>query len=144
MGKVKFKESKKAPATMGFQGHPITAPQTIVPRTFRWTLSTENHTDIRWWVRTVKNNCCNKTLNIKVFDDAKGVVFNWIQDLINREKATSSLKIEHLDGGGNAIAVINFIGVKITDHFTNYNYDSSDILTHELILSYSKMDRVNN
>ena len=143
--KVKFKENKKSPTmSMGFQGHPIASPQVVIPRTFRWAISSENHTEIHWWIRAVKNNCCGKTLHIKVFDDAKGAVFNWIQDLINKEKTTSNLKLEHFDGAGNQITIINFIGVKITDHSTNYNYDSSEVLTHELTLTYSKIERQNN
>jgi hypothetical protein len=130
-------DSKK----MGVSDHPGLLESTIIPRKFRWTLTNEEHPQIQWWMQTVLTDYINKYISIEVFDDAKDNVFNWLQALVDQEVGATNLKLTHLDGAGNMITVINFTGLKIKEHTVAYDYNSSDVLTHKLVISYSKISR---
>lgn len=126
---------------MGVSNHPGLADSAIIPRAFRWTLTNEEHNQIHWWMQSVLTDYINKNITIEVFDDAKDNVFNWLQALVDQEVGATHLKLTHFDGTGNAITVINFNGLKIKNHTVAYNYNSSDVLTHKLVISYNKISR---
>ena len=141
--KIKEKKAEKPKTDMTTAGHPAASATIVIPRTFRWTLVNENHPDIHWWMKTIKTDYVAKKITIEVMDDAKGTIFNWIQALVEADKSASTLTLTHLDGCGTPISLINFINLKIEDHITAYDYGNSDILTHKLVISYSKIKRVN-
>lgn len=141
--KCKVKEKKLEKPTVDMQGHPVYSPNIIIPRTFRWTFTNENHSDIHWWMKNIKTNYANKEIVIEIFDDAKGIVFNWLQALVNKDKNANSLTLAHLDSCGDVISSINFIGLKVENHLTNYDYSSSEVLTHKVTISYNKIERSN-
>lgn len=127
---------------MGVSNHPGLLDETIIPRAFRWTLTNEEHPQIHWWMQSVLNDYINKNISVEVFDDAKDDVFNWLQALVDQEVGATNLKLTHFDSKGNAITVINFTGLKIKEHTVAYNYNSSDVLTHKLVISYNKISRI--
>lgn len=135
----KVDKSKK----IDMSGHPAHSPTIVIPRTFRWTLTNENYPDIHYWMKSLKTDYAGKKLIIEVFDDAKGTIFNWLQALVDNEKAASGITLTHLDGCGTAISLITFAGLKIEDHLTNYDYGSSEILTHKVIIGYKNVKRIN-
>lgn len=141
--KCKVKEKRLEKPTTNMQGHPVHSPNIIIPRTFRWTLTNENHADIHWWMKNIKTNFVDKEIIIEMFDDAKGVVFNWLQALVNKDKDANAITLAHLDGCGDEISSINFLGLKIKNHITEYDYGSSEILTHKVTISYNRIDRTN-
>jgi len=122
-------------------GHPATLLNAIIPRTFRWTLTSDLHPDIHWWMKSIKTDYVNKKLSIEVFDDAKGNIYNWLESLINKE--LNKVILTHLDGCGDAISLIEFSSLEIKEHSTDYDYKSSGILTHRITINYKKSRRVN-
>jgi hypothetical protein len=141
--KCSIKEKKIEKPKTDMQGHPAHSPTIIIPRTFRWTLTNENHPDIHWWMKSLKTDYVSKKIIIDVFDDAKGAVFNWIQALVDADKTANTIVLTHLDGCGDAISLISFVGLKIEDHMTHYDYGSSEVLTHKVIIAYNKVKRTN-
>lgn len=141
--KCKIKEKKVEKPKMDMGSHPAQSASIVIPRTFRWTLTNENHPDIHWWMKSLKTEYVNKKLIIEIFDDAKGAIFNWLQALVDKDKNSDNLTLTHLDGASEAISLINFSGLKIEDHITNYDYGNSEVLTHKIIISYSKAKRSN-
>lgn len=123
--------------------HPAQSPSIVIPRTFRWTLTNENYPDIHWWMKSLKTDYVGKKITLEVFDDAKGAIFNWIQSLVDEDKNASTAVLTHLDGTGNPISLLNFGGMKIEDHMTSYDYGNSDVLTHKVVISYTKVKRTN-
>lgn len=145
MESVKIKEIKKSKtednANMGFGGHPASSPNTVFPRSFRWTLNSEKDYDIHWWMKSLKTDFVNKAIIIDVYDDAQGVVFDWLQAIIN--EGSKKLTLTHFDGCGTAITKINFIGLKLDSHITDYDYSKSEVLTHKVVILYKKIERLN-
>jgi hypothetical protein len=138
-----IKEKKIEKAKVDMQGHPAHSPNIIIPRTFRWTLTNENYPDIHYWMKSIKTEYAGKRIIIEVFDDAKGAVFSWIQALVDENKNAATATLTHLDGCGIPISLINFIGLKIADHSTAYDYGSSEILTHKVVITYNNVKRIN-
>ncbi len=130
-------ESKK----MGVSEHPGFLDSTVIPRKFRWTLTNEEHSQIHWWMQSVLTDYINKYISIEVLDDAKDNVFNWLQALVDQEVSATNLKLTHFDSTGNPITIINFNGLKIKEHTVAYNYNSSDVLTHKIVITYNKIFR---
>lgn len=136
-----IKEKKVEKPKTDMNTHPAQSPTIVIPRTFRWTLTNENHPDIHWWMKSLKTDYVSKKIILEVFDDAKGAIFSWIQALVDGDKNANTAVLTHLDGSGNPISLLNFAGLKIEDHMTNYDYGNSDVLTHKLIVSYAKVKR---
>lgn len=133
--------SKENFKNMGVSNHPGLSDNTIIPRSFRWTLSNDEHPQIHWWMQSVLTDYINKNIKIDIFDDAKNDVFNWLQALVDQEVASTNLKLTHFDGAGNTITIINFGGLKLKEHTVQYDYKSSDVLTHKLTVCYNKISR---
>jgi hypothetical protein len=138
-----IKEKKVEKQKTDMEGHPAHSPNIVIPRTFRWTLTNESHSDIRWWMKSIKTDYVGKKITVEVYDDAKGAIFTWIQALVDEEKTATNAALTHFDGMGNAISVLNFTGLKIEDHMTSYDYGSSEVLTHKLVITYTKVKRTN-
>lgn len=128
---------------MGFIGHPVTNPSVVIPRKSRWRLTNVEHPNFHWWTKFLKTDYVNKKIYVNVYDDAKGDVFNWIQDLVNTPKSHGNLTLTHLDGVGDAISVVEFSELKLLEHSSEYDYGVSDILTHSLVIGYNKIIRKN-
>lgn len=141
--KCNIKEKRVEKPKNDMQGHPAQSANIVIPRTFRWTLTSENHRDIHWWMKSIKTDYVSKKIHIEVFDDAKGAVFAWLQALVERDKNADSVTLTHLDGAGDAISLINFAGLTIEDHVTSYDYGNSEVLTHKIAIRYGKVKRVN-
>ncbi len=123
--------------------HPAQSSRTIIPRTFRWTLTNENHPEIHYWMKSIKTDYVNKKIIMQVYDDAKGTVFNWLQALVDKNKNASEATLTHFDSSGETISLISFSGLTLDEHLTEYDYKSSEILTHKVILLYKKANREN-
>jgi hypothetical protein len=126
---------------MGVSDHPGLLEPTIIPRKFRWILTNEEHPQIQWWMQKVLTDYINKYISIEIFDDAKDNVFNWLQALVDQEVGATNLKLTHLDDTGSIITIINFNGLKIKEHTVAYDYNSNDVLTHKIIISYNRISR---
>jgi hypothetical protein len=135
-------ENKKIKG-MGFICHPVTSSSTIMPRKSRWTLTNTDHPNILWWMKSVKTDYVNKKIKIEIYDDAKGDVFNWTQSLLIAPKSHGPLVLTHLDGCGEVIAFLEFSGLTVNEHYTDYEYGMSDVLMHTLIINYQKVKRHN-
>ena len=92
--KCTIKEKKVEKTKTDMYGHPAHSPTIVIPRTFRWTLANENHPEIHWWMKSIKTDYVGKKINIEIFDDAKGTVFNWIQALVDENKNATGTKVE--------------------------------------------------
>jgi hypothetical protein len=146
--KVNIKESKidskNSGIDMGFGDHPANNPKIILPRTFRWTLTSESHPEIRWWFQSLKTDYVNKQIILEIYDDTKGVVYDWLQAIVSNPSKEDKLTLTHYDGCGAPLYLINFFGLKTTEHSTIYDYGKSEVLTHKIIISYKKIKRVND
>jgi len=141
--KCKIREKRSEKPKMDMQGHPAHSPTIVIPRAFRWTFTNENHPEIHYWMRTMKTDYVNKKIILEVMDDAKGTVFDWLQALVDKNKNASTATLTHFDGAGTPITIINFVGLKIEEHLTEYDYGSSEVLTNKVVLSYYKTSRIN-
>lgn len=139
--KCSIKENRSEKNKENIQSHPANLSTTVIPRTFRWTLTNENHPNIHWWMKSIKTYYAKKRIVIEAYDDAEGSIFNWLQDLMTKD--VKLVTLTHLDSCGTPIFLINFFGLKLDGHVTTYNYNSSDILTHKIAISYNKLGRVN-
>jgi len=78
-----------------------------------------------------------------IHDDAKGDVFNWVQGLLTTPKSHSPLALTHLDNYGEAVAFLEFVDLKVVECYTDYDYGTSNILFHKMVVSYQKINRKN-
>lgn len=122
--------------------HPIKLSSISIPRTYRWKLTSEEHPDIHWWFKTIKTDYLNKLIYIKIYDDAHGKIFNWLQDLIKNPNKYN-LNLSHVDAGMSPVSIINLIEITLRKHITYYDYSKGDVLTHKLCLSYKGIERKN-
>jgi hypothetical protein len=125
-----------------FVNHPITLTSAITKK-YRWTLANANHPNIIWWNKSLKTDYFNKKIHIEIYDDTKGDVFNWVQDLLKNPKSHSPLILTHFDNCGESIAFLEFADLKIAEHSTEYDYGTNNILFHKIIISYQKISRKN-
>jgi hypothetical protein len=137
------KNNKKPPQDIMFSVHPVTSSSTTIPRKSRWTLTNEDHPNILWWMKALKNDYLNKKNFIEIYDDSKGDVFNWLQDLIANPKSHKPLVLTHYDNAGEVIASLKFSDLKITEHSTDYDYGTSSVLLHKITVTYQKLERQN-
>lgn len=112
-------------------------PTTVFVRTFRWTLNAANHPKASMWVQKINVNYKDKTMEIEAFEDADGVVHEWITDMLS-DSSARQFAINHYDGCGRVIFTNSYSGIEIKEHKVEYDYKNSDILTHKLKLSYRK------
>jgi hypothetical protein len=49
-----------------------------------------------------------------------------------------------LDGIGTKLYLLDFVNCKPVSHSVGYDYDSSDVITHHLVLNYEQMIRYKN
>jgi hypothetical protein len=141
--RVTTKESNVKQNPMGFAGHPVTSPSIVVPRKSRWLLTNKEHPNFHWWMKSLITDYVNKKIKIEVYDDSKGDVFNWSQDILNTPKTHGPLHLAHLDGHGTTISSITFSDLKLVEHLTEYEYGTNDVLLHKVTVGYSKVERQN-
>lgn len=137
MKHVKVKETK------GLQKDAIVAfPQiSSFPRTFRWTMESNLHPEIKTWFKRLKTDYASKKIEAEVYDEAQGVVFNWLQDILNSVK--QELILVHLNATGKSLGILSFSGLKLVSHETEYDYAKNSVLTHKVTISYDKIARKN-
>ena len=117
-----------------------TKPGTVFVRTFRWTLDPPNHPDVSAWIQKVNINYKNKTIEIEAYEEIVGITHAWIQDLIC-DASSREFTINHYDGCGTLLFNIVYSGIEVVDHKVGYNYESSDVLTQKLWLTYRRIKR---
>lgn len=115
----------------------------VFVRSFRWTLNAPAYPEITEWVQKINVNYIAKTMEIEVFDETDGHVFQWIEDMMDDTKSVD-FTLNHYDGLGNKLFYNNFEGVEVKDHSVSYDYKSSEVVTHKLKLSYKNMKRSSN
>lgn len=115
----------------------------VFVRTFRWTINAPEYPNITEWVQKISVNYVAKTMEIEVFDEIDGYVFQWITDMMEANKSVD-FTLNHYDGIGKKLFYNCFENVKVKDHCVDYNYKSSEVVTHKLKLSYKKMRRSSN
>lgn len=117
-------------------------PGTIFPRCFRWTFHPINHDDTRWWFQKIKVDYKEKVMEIKVYDDVDGQVHGWLEDVMY-DAASRQAQLRHYDGCGRLMYTVDFIGLEVMTHNIQYDYATSDVLTHTLKLSFKRSKRTN-
>jgi hypothetical protein len=138
MDKFKIKESRvKTKKEIGVM--PQWSPEAPIPRTFRWLLSSKHYPNIQLWMKSVKTDYLNKTIDIQVYDDAAGVVFNWIQS----SHADDILTMAHLDAVEMPFCACEFHNLMLVGHNADYDYSKNDVLTHYVKIKYESMTRLN-
>lgn len=143
MGLGKIMDQDKVKKFMGMGLGKLAAPDTIFPRTFRWTFHPVNHEETRWWFQKIKVNYKEKSLEISVYDDVKGQVHEWLEDVANDE-ASRMAQMRHYDSCGDLLYTVDFLGMYIEEHSVEYDYGKSEVLTHNLKLSFRRTKRTNN
>lgn len=141
--KETIEESRNKKADEGF--HPVWKENqgSKVPRTFRWTLRSPDYPEIHWWAKEIVTDYKNRCIDVSIYDDKDGHVFNWIQSIL-KEGDKKELKLFHLDADEKPMYVLTFKELEIIDHKTNYDYSSSKVLTNRIIISFKKIERKNN
>jgi hypothetical protein len=142
MNNIKIKENRiKAKKEIGTMLQ--WSPEMSVPRTFRWLLSSKTYPTIELWMKKVKTDYLNKSIEIQIYDDAQGEVFKWIDELL-QAKSENFLTLTHLAEDGSAFCTTKFQKLTVVEHFTDYDYSKSDVLTHCLKIRYESLHRMNN
>lgn len=108
------------------------------PRAFRFVLKSLKYPGIEYWVRSIKTDFINKKLDIQIYDDLKGCVYNWLN---GTEWNEDTLTITHFDGCGNELYLLTFSGVELIANATVHDYDNSNILTYSVAVCFKKVDR---
>jgi hypothetical protein len=114
----------------------------VFPRTFRWTFHPINHDEAHWWFHKLNVDYKNKVIEIQVYDDTDGLVQAWMED-ITHDAASRQAYLRHYDGCGRLLYVIDFIGLDTEEHKVQYDYSSSEVLTHTIRLSFKLSKRTN-
>lgn len=115
----------------------------VFVRSFRWTLNAPDYPEITEWVQKISVNYVAKTMEIEAFDEADGFVFQWIADMMDDTKSVDFV-LNHYDGCGYKLFYNSFEGIQVKDHSVGYDYESSEVVTHKLKLSYKNMKRSSN
>lgn len=151
---MSFEESKQA--LFGKQGEWIVyrdEPQamgigklgdqnTVFCRDFRWTLGSQNlPTD---FVRSCKVDYFRKEIRIEYYDLINDKQSDHVFNFLNNIK-DEKLVFKQFDGCGNLLKEKQFSDLKITSlESSDYDYASSDVSTHKIIVKYSILNQSNN
>lgn len=129
----------KKPPNIPMTGPLINDVKLVFPRKFRWLLKSIKHPNIHYWMKSVNANFVNKSLTIVAYDEPTGCIFSWLQDLKG-----SDLILTHFDGCGGPISSLTFSNLNLVLHESAYDYDSNDVLTHNIVITYKKVERKND
>lgn len=112
----------------------------LYARSFRWLLYTNNHPDVHVWMKRLKTDYIKKQIHLEIYEDTTGKtseLLNALSDYQNKEV----LVLDHLDSKKKVQFTLFFSGLSVTQHTAKYDYGSSEVLTHKVMIEYTKMER---
>lgn len=130
--------------SMGFTGHPFATPTAVIPRTFRFLLQPKSHPELSYMVKKVGINYYEQTIEVEMYEHPDFKTHDYLLYLSDVQNKDHELTLTALDGCGRKLYLLHFKGVEPDDHYVEYNYEKSDVLTHKLTLSYEEMKRTDN
>lgn len=128
-------DSYDKPASMGLG--PI-GQEIVFPRTFRFLLTPKKNPEIQYFTCKAEISYSAKTLNVSVYERQHLQAHDWIMAMIT-EDSEDDFVLQAMDGCGYKLYVLELRGVKLTGHKVGYDYSSSDVVTHQLNMSYREM-----
>lgn len=126
---------------MGFGGSPLGDPKTVLPRTFRFTLETDQNTNFQYYVKSVDIDWMAKHIKVSVYEttafDADEVLSAYTSS-----KCKHPLTLVLYDGCGTPIMAYRFHDVALHTYSTPLDYKTSDVLTSHAVLTYKTVEKL--
>lgn len=113
----------------------------IFPRTFRFLLIPQKNPHLQYFIKKAKVKYYEKTLEIDIYENEKNETHDWVLKL-SELGYKEDFTLIALNGLGVELYVLQFSGVQGVAHEVDYDYASSEVVTHQLILDYEKMERI--
>jgi hypothetical protein len=114
----------------------------IFHRDFRFTLHAKGFDKSNQWVKKVNYNLVPRQIEVEYYDISmvegeKSI--NPLRDYINvllQDDNTDHITLKDYDGCGNVIGTVEFDGCSLVEHHCDYDFGSSEAVTHTLIFEY--------
>lgn len=110
----------------------------VFPRTFRFLLTPKKNPEIQYFTSKAAVSYSSKTLDTSVYERQHLQAHDWIMEMLT-DGYEDDYVLTAVDGCGHKLYVLEFRGVKLTGHKVGYDYASSDVVTHQLSLTYREM-----
>jgi hypothetical protein len=130
----------------------VLAPDSVIPRRFRWLLKSKSHPGIGTWMTNVNLDMLNRQLTIDVIENQNNLILDWIASLGHRnpdqDKPRRITNVEELtlttyDGDGKEIYDLVFAQLGFEHHSCPYDYSSNEPVKHHLVVSFRIYKTVN-
>lgn len=116
-------------------------PDTVFPRKYRYILTPNKDKGIHHFVQSVSVDYYQKSLDLEVIEVNDGSeVRDWILKMGEKDY-NDDLILTAFDGIGSIIYVLRFKNTSAVWHNVEYNYKSSDVVTHKLGLEYLELEQ---
>jgi hypothetical protein len=114
--------------------------ESLYARSFLFLLYTENHRDIHKWIKRLKTDYVKKQIYIEIYEDTQGQTNAFLESL-QSNKNKEKLHLDHLNKKKEVVFTMCFAGLTLAKHSAKYDYGSSSVLTHRILLEYKKIER---
>lgn len=117
----------------------------IFPRTFRFLFISKNNPNFQNLVKRVEIDPFVNTLMVyvmEVTDDKMTHPHDWLEK-ISEKDYEDNFSLIAFDGCGNSLYTLEFDKAKAFDLQTEYDYSTSEVVTHKIGIEFDKMTRTN-
>jgi hypothetical protein len=122
----------------------LSDPSVIFPRTFRFLFVPAKYPDIRYLITKVVIDYYQQTFNARILETAPGLSSqDWIIEMKDKNYS-DDYKLIALDGLGNELYVLDLKGANAVSHSVEYEYASSEVVTHHVGFEYKELVRSKN
>jgi len=109
----------------------------ILPRKFRFQLISKDCEDVQIFTRKIELDFFDKIMKASFYDDQYGEIYRWIKNV----GLPSEVQLKHYDGIGYTLSTFTIKGLDVQKHTCSYDYQDSNVLTHEVEFSYQEIKR---
>jgi hypothetical protein len=122
----------------------LSDPYIVFPRTYRFLFIPAKNPDIQYLVTKVSIDFYQQSFDAHIMETAPGLSSqDWVIEM--KDKGYSDdYKLIALDGLGNELYVLDFKGANAVWHSVEYDYASSEVVTHHVGFEYKEMVRSKN
>lgn len=131
-----MEEEQMETESMGFHNDMTT---TVFIRKFRFLVKSKISPNLERWFSKFHHNYMENRLYVSILDaveDGEAATYDWLNAM---KSQNDDLTLVLLDGCGNVLRSTKFNNCYIASHNEEFDYSSSDVATHELILSYESV-----
>jgi len=138
--KTNLNEEKRI--SIGMQDHPGFKANYVWPRSFRFLLTPKSRPELQYFFRNVEINYAWKSLELQIYDTTDGTAHDWVQYLLEENaKKHEELKLIIVNSLGTPLYRYRFSGLQVVAHDLKFDYESSDVATHTILLEFKNMRR---